>query len=379
MLNPQIAEKIQAKVTGLVGLPLAVADADGQLLTGDLEGAPERWLPSELADSNLAIEFRYAGTSAGYIVLNEELPNHEEVRPLIRSIAELVMHQSVLVDALPQQEERLDKFIYDLLHNPVSDSSLVGVEAKLFDLDLERPRLALVLDIDDPLLPSVVRAPSSDRELRIGRYKTGILRALNSFYTHSPANLVAYIGGTKFVVLKDLHSDPAGLDEARENFKRSIPTVYNILASEIKLPTTVGVGNYHSGLGGLRQSYEEGVSALNLGRQLWGQKRVYHIDDFGVVAPLLSGVDTENIYFSRELLEKLGESDDMTLTLETFFDHNMGLSQTAESLKIHRNTLVYRLDRIHTNLGLDPRVFDDAVQIKLAILYTKFVEVADVY
>ena len=52
----------------------------------------------------------------------------------------------------------------------------------------------------------------------------------------------------------------------------------------------------------------------------------------------------------------------------------MSLNRTAEELKIHRNTLVYRLDRITETLSLDPRNFDDAVQIKLAILFTKFLE-----
>jgi carbohydrate diacid regulator len=140
------------------------------------------------------------------------------------------------------------------------------------------------------------------------------------------------------------------------------------------LPATVGVGNYHPGLEGLRQSYQEALSAIELGAQMWDQDRIYHIDDFGVVAPLLSGVDESNIYFSRELLEKLGENSEIIQTLEAFFNFNMSLTQTSKHLNIHRNTLVYRLDRINDTLGLDPRNFDDAVQIKLAILFNKFVE-----
>ena len=136
----------------------------------------------------------------------------------------------------------------------------------------------------------------------------------------------------------------------------------------------MGVGNYHPGLEGLRQSYHEAGSAIELGAQTWDTDRVYHIDDFGVVAPLLSGVDESNIYFSRELLQRLGENTEIIQTLEAFFDFDMSLTRTAEKLGIHRNTLVYRLDRITDTLSLDPRAFDDAVQIKLAILYNRFVE-----
>ncbi len=186
---------------------------------------------------------------------------------------------------------------------------------------------------------------------------------------------MSYLGGTSFCILKDLvGSGDTDLGSGLESFKKSLSVIYGILKSELKPPTTVGIGNYHPGLEGLRQSYHEASSAIELGAQTWDVDRIYHIDDFGVVAPLLSGVDENNIYFSRELLDRVGENHEIIQTLEAFFNFDMSLTRTAEMLKIHRNTLVYRLDRITETLGLNPRVFDDAIQIKLAILYSRFVE-----
>ena len=62
----------------------------------------------------------------------------------------------------------------------------------------------------------------------------------------------------------------------------------------------------------------------------------------------------------------------MGKTVEVFLDSNMSLTKTSKILKIHRNTLVYRLDKITENLGLDPRNFEDAVQLKLAMLFNQF-------
>jgi carbohydrate diacid regulator len=376
MINLQIAEKIQLKVTSLVNQPVTVTDEHGIVLATNQPGIPASL---DISDSPRLIEFNYAGKVAGYVALPAAMPNHTELAPLIRSIAELVMHQSILVEQIPRQEERLDKFIYDCLHHNPSDEALVIAEARLFDIDLERPRIAIVITIDDPVLTTVIRTPSSDRETRITRYKSGITRGLNSFYTASRNNLVAYIGENRFCILKDLLADNTSLEHSVDNFKKSITTTYEIIRSETKLPTTIGIGNYHEGLAGLKQSYEEAVSAIELGSQLWEQNRVYHIDDFGVVAPLLSGIDENNIYFSRDLLDKLGENSEIIQTLQAFFNNNMSLTQTADELGIHRNTLVYRLDRINETLGLDPRNFDDAVQIKLAILFTHFIESDYVY
>lgn len=371
MLAQHIAEKIRAKVKGLVNRDLAVVDADGKILAGShLHGKDS----VDLDTTSWAISFNYAGRTTGYIVLDTEMPNHEEITPLVRSIAELVMHQSILIEQIPKQEERLDKFIYDILNRPLDNEPLMSAEARLFDIDLTHPRIAIVVCVDDPALSGNFSDPTSDRELRISRYKSGINRGLKSFYTTSYENIVAYIGQNNFCVLKDLSNHGTPLEQVLDNFKKSINTIFAIIKAELKMPTTVGVGNYHPGLAGLRQSYQEATSAIELGGQMWGRDRIYRIDDFGVVAPLLSGVDENNIYFSRELLERLGENTEIIQTLEAFFDFDMSLTKTAEELKIHRNTLVYRLDRITETLGLDPRNFDDAVQIKLAILFNRFVE-----
>jgi carbohydrate diacid regulator len=371
MLSQQIADKIRAKVSSLTGQELRVTSPDGQALAVTPTLKLDRL---DLTKIPWAIPFAYGGNVVGYIVLAHEMPNQIEIAPLIKSIAELVMHQSLVLEQIPRQDERLDKFIYDLLNQPQPDWSLLTAEARLFDVDLERPRIAIVIRIDDPSLVSRHQDPSGDREVRLTRYKFGISRAIDSFYTSSRENVVSYLGGTSFCILKDLISDNGDdLATSLEGFKKSLTAIYGILKSELKLSTTVGVGNYHPGLDGLRQSHHEAQSAIELGAQTWDQDRIYHIDDFGVVAPLLSGVDESNIYFSRELLDRLGENTEIIQTLEAFFDFDMSLTKTAETLNIHRNTLVYRLDRITETLGLDPRAFDDAVQIKLAILYNRFV------
>ena len=372
MLSQQIADKIRAKVSALVSQELRVTDSVGETLSTTTALKVEH---IDLTKVPWAIPFSYGGNVVGYIVLASQMSNHAEIAPLIRSIAELVMHQSIVLEQIPRQDERLDKFIYDLLNLPQPDWSLLSAEARLFDIELDRPRITIVIQLEDPMLVARLQDPSNDREVRLTRYKFGISRALNSFYTSSRENVVSYLGGTSFCILKDLvtDNDHSDLPASLEAFKKSLNAIYGILRGELKLPTTVGVGNYHPGLDGLRQSYHEAISAIELGAQTWDVDRIYHIDDFGVVAPLLSGVDESNIYFSRELLDRLGENAEIIQTLEAFFNFDMSLTRTAETLKIHRNTLVYRLDRITDTLGLDPRVFDDAVQIKLAILYNRFV------
>ncbi len=374
MLSQHIAEKIQAKVEALINQSLSVTGVHGQVLANSNPAIDEA---IDLKRARWAIGFSYGGKPAGYVVLSRTTPNYDEIKPLIQSIAELILHQQVLIEQIPHQDERLDKFIYDLLLGPADDELSLTTEGKLFDIDLQHPRIIIMVKVDDPKLGNNFHDPAGDRELRISRYKSGIGRALQSYYTSSRDNIVSYIGGNSFCILKDLGNGGTDLDSNLVSFKKSTANLYDILKSELKLPTTVGVGNYHPGVRGLRRSYEEAASAIELGASMWESDRIYHIDDFGVVAPLLSGVDDQNTYFSRDLLDQVGYSADTMQTLETFFNFDMSLTRTSEHLKIHRNTLVYRLDRISQSLGLDPRRFDDAVQIKLALIYRKFTGAAN--
>src|SRR5438105_5003537 len=106
MLNQQIADKICAKVSTLVSQDLRLTDAEGKPMAQTSALKPQE---VDLETLPWAIPFSYSGNTVGYIVLEQQMPNHEEIAPLIRSIAELVMHQSLVLEQIPRQDERLDK------------------------------------------------------------------------------------------------------------------------------------------------------------------------------------------------------------------------------------------------------------------------------
>ena len=64
-------------------------------------------------------------------------------------------------------------------------------------------------------------------------------------------------------------------------------------------------------------------------------------------------------------------------TIDKFFENNLNISETSRQLYIHRNTLVYRLDKIQKMTGLDLRVFDDAITLKIALMVVKYMEYID--
>src|SRR6185369_16030168 len=133
----------------------------------------------------------------------------------------------------------------------------------------------------------------------------------------------------------------------------------------------IGVGSFYRGKDGAILAYEEARRALNLGLSIGEQKNMYHIDDLGMIATLAGGNKKWQDNFVRRLLMKLLAEEYLLETVEVFFDKNMSLTQTSKQLNIHRNTLLYRLDKIKKVTGLDPRKFNDAVELKVALILNR--------
>jgi carbohydrate diacid regulator len=286
-------------------------------------------------------------------------------------MAELIVHEAFFKEVLSSDEKRQDQLVYDFLNLEGTNLSEFRRSMSTFGIDITRNKLAIYVEIEDPnyLFLEEKEAIEGDRDHKVGKVKREIKNALSSFYTKHRRNLVSYLGGNHFVIFKDMSSDPLAY---QEEFKKTLNTLFFNLKSELRTEITVGVGEFKPGLSGLRESFEEARTALRFGRQIWGNGQIYHYDSFGVVAPLFSGVTEENITFSKNIVENLATHPELFESLRIYFEDDLSLSKTAKKLKIHRNTLVYRLERIGEITGFDPRVFNEAFQLQLALILNKY-------
>ena len=134
------------------------------------------------------------------------------------------------------------------------------------------------------------------------------------------------------------------------------------------------------------RSYKEAKMALDVGKIFLQQTRMWLL-----IADLESDVlfISFRYHFVRMFIREIfgGKSpddfDDETLsTINKFFENSLNVSETSRQLYIHRNTLVYRLDKLQKSTGLDLRVFDDAITFKIALMvvkYMKYMESKDTF
>ncbi len=147
---------------------------------------------------------------------------------------------------------------------------------------------------------------------------------------------------------------------------------------------TEGFGDVHVAYGTIvndlkevSRSYKEARLALDVGKIFFEDKNVVAYNTLGIGRLIYQLPLPLCKMFIREIFEKKSpdDFDDETLaTIHKFFENSLNVSETSRQLYIHRNTLVYRLDKIQKSTGLDLRVFEDAITFKIALMVVKYMK-----
>ncbi len=175
-------------------------------------------------------------------------------------------------------------------------------------------------------------------------------------------DFVTAVDEKNIIVVKELEPNDghAELERIAQNF-------YNLLRNDGEEDILIAYGTVVSDIKEVSKSYKEAKLALDVGKIFFGEKNIIAYSALGI-GRLISQLPIPLCkMFIREIFE--GKSpddfDEETLTtINKFFENNLNVSETSRQLYIHRNTLVYRLDKLQKSTGLDLRVFEDAITIQ---------------
>lgn len=165
------------------------------------------------------------------------------------------------------------------------------------------------------------------------------------------------------VLLKDV-SDEDSVDELIQ-FAQALQET---LMSETAHQMTIGIGRSRHMLDELRESYTEARRAIEVGRTFKPEESIYAYGRLVLERFLMELPHDISAYYHGLLFNRRNQrlfNEEMLYTIDMFFKKDLNLSDTARQLYIHRNTLVYRLDKVQKQTGLDLRSFTDAVTFKI--------------
>ena len=288
---------------------------------------------------------------------------------IINSLAELIVQQFILTHK--PKPDAVDLLLTRVAFRPQTlDPEELSEQMTALGFRLDLPRVAVTFELKgfwDNYLQTL-GSPLGAKEGLIEAKKRDLNQSLTSFFTKNQDNLVGFIGHDTFLILKDLR------DTDYSKFCQLLSRHYSEITAPLKnvhiTEVTVGIGSPASTPSGLIRSAQEALQVLKIGQKIIGGNQTHRFDSLGVLPLLLMGNDQQKKEFSSKLFSSL-EDEQLTETLEAFISEDLNLTQAATKLKIHRNTVIYRLDRIQEKLGKDPRKFTDAVELYLASLFAK--------
>lgn len=185
-------------------------------------------------------------------------------------------------------------------------------------------------------------------------------------------DFVTAVDEKNIIVVKEL--DPG---DGHAELEKTAQSLYDLLLEDGEEGVLIAYGTIVNDIKEVSKSYKEAKLALDVGKIFFGDRSVIAYSTLGIGRLIYQLPIPLCKMFIREIFE--GKSpddfDEETLTtINKFFENNLNVSETSRQLYIHRNTLVYRLDKLQKSTGLDLRVFEDAITFKIALMVVRYMK-----
>lgn len=194
-----------------------------------------------------------------------------------------------------------------------------------------------------------------------------MIRNIFSARTH---DFITSVDDRGIIIVRELVST-----ETYENLEATAHMLVDMLGAEAMTQAWVAYSNVANGLRDLANSYKEARMALEIGKIFYSERNVFGYRKLGIGRLIYQLPEEVCEMFIEEIFdgESLEVIDGETLNIiRTFFENNLNLSETSRQLYVHRNTLVYRFEKIQKKFGLDLRSFEDALTFKIAMLVSGY-------
>ena len=191
------------------------------------------------------------------------------------------------------------------------------------------------------------------------------------FYSEAGDHVTA-VDENHVVVIKALNED-----EGEEELKETADMLVDMAGSEAASDVRVAYGTIAEDIRSVSKSYKEAKMALDVSKIFYPLKRTIEYSNLGVGRLIYQlPVNLCELFIKEIFGDNIPEEiDEETLvTVNKFFENSLNVSETSRQLFIHRNTLIYRIEKLQKATGLDVRVFDDALTLKIALMVVNYMK-----
>lgn len=203
------------------------------------------------------------------------------------------------------------------------------------------------------------------------------LETVKGLFAGKSRDFITQVDEKNIILVKELKEE-----EGYEDMEKTANVILDMLNTEAMISVHVSFGTIVNEIKDVSRSYKEAKMALDVGKIFYSDQNVIAYSSLGIGRLIYQLPMPLCKMFIGEIF---GENtpddfDDETIaTINKFFENSLNVSETSRQLYIHRNTLVYRLDKLEKSTGLDLRVFDDAITFKIALMVVKYMKYMETF
>ena len=201
---------------------------------------------------------------------------------------------------------------------------------------------------------------------------TNALETVRSLFAGKVKDFITAVDEKNIIIVKELKSN-----EGYNELHKTARVVLDMLNTEAMTQVNVAFGTIVNEIKDVSRSYKEAKMALDVGKIFYSDRNIIAYSNLGIGRLIYQLPMPICKMFIKEIFDGRSpdDFDEETLTtIAKFFENNLNVSETARQLYIHRNTLVYRLDKLQKSTNLDLRVFEDAITFKVAMMVVKYMK-----
>ncbi len=333
-----------------------VIDTEGCVVScTDMSLLGERWTDAALKVSNASESIVTFGQktfkpiigSSNYLEYAVFCTGDDEIAKGFCQVAFVALN-----DAKSFYEEKHDRGTF--VKNIIMDNILPGdiyIRAKELHFSTDAPRAVFLIR-------------------QLGHSDVATVDVLGGMFPDKLQDFVLSINETDIAVVKQISGSTTA-----EDLIKLATTIEDTLKNELSIKTVIGIGTVADHLRELADSYKEAQTAIDVGKVFETEKSIINYEKLGIGRLIYQLPTTLCEIFLSEVFKKnsIDSLDQETLfTINKFFENNLNVSETSRKLFVHRNTLVYRLEKIKKLTGLDLRQFDHAIIFKVALMVRKY-------
>lgn len=294
----------------------------------------------------------------GYIVLATPTPlNNIELLAVEHSATVLALVLTKEKAVVEVQDKMKGDFFDELLHGVYESSEAVANRARYLGLSTDADYGVMIIDLDNPLMPSASDFPSQVQRI--------VKKALVASY-HKP---ILKNEGNSIVIFLTV-------DQTTAVPKTLAQGIHSLLCKQFpQITLSIGIGSIYNGLDEVAHSYREARQTLKILRMIGHQSAIASFAEMGIYNFILDFTQNQPApeQFFHSTVAPLIRYDQshkskLAVTLRTYLESNLNAQATARKLFIHRNTLEYRLKQIIKLTGKDPELWQDRMELELAML-----------